>query len=157
VGPSRCAETGRCLDIAAGFEGLDLTTLCASTPDPRIPGVVTVEERRFDAKLRQEAVACTRRLDRFACIVTCRHPVEGETEAGLLRRFESHLAFARDSYGAERSASIQGVAAFPRRAHTWRSGSRMLELELDWSHGCEPFGWAECKAFFRTRYTRLAR
>ena len=157
-GPSRCAETGGCRDLSAGFEGLDLDVLCREEPpgETPVPSVVVSSERRFETSIGGEPVQCLRRIDvPYGCSVTCWHPVEASaTHEALSARFDRYLTSVRDRYGAEGSASVQGLPMFPRRAYGWRAGSHAVALELDASLCCAPGDQACGMSQMRTRYER---
>lgn len=158
-GPSRCAETGDCVDLSAGFEGLDLDVLCREEPagETPVPSVVVSSERRFETSIGGEPVHCLRRIDvPYACSVSCWHPVEASaTHEALSARFDRYLTSVRDRYGAEESASVQGLPMFPRRAYGWRVGTDTVALELDASLCCAPGDQTCGMTQMRTRYERM--
>jgi serine/threonine protein kinase len=158
VGTSRCEEEGTCRDLGERFDELDFDTLCRDEPvgPTDTPSMVVSSERRFATTLGGEAVDCVRHFYApFGCHITCSHPAAASaSQEELTARFDGYLASMRDRYGSEESASVQGVAAYPRRAHHWSTGTDTFELQLDASLCCAP-GDQDCgMTQMRTYYAR---
>lgn len=158
VGTSRCSESGDCRELGQLLDELDFDVLCRDEPvgPTETPSEVVSSERRFSATIRGEAVECVRHFYApFGCHITCTHPVAtSASQDELTARFDRHLASTRDQYGVEDSASVQGVAMYPRRAHRWTEGADIVELQLDASLCCAP-GDRDCgMTEMRTYYAR---
>jgi len=130
-GQSACLLDG-CEDFHDRFDTLDLSALCQPVEDPSLPGAARTSMRSFQGSLFGRQVRCRRTLNARigTCSIGCEHDTErsgDEAEAD----FEAYVQQVRDRYDVESAASIQGAPSYPRRRHSFRSGSTTVGLHFN--------------------------